>query len=388
MTSLAKEEEQDKLLARTIGASDDAEHKSPARHVAAKQVEGARGPAAADPRCCGVPMKWISLLLLVAQTITVAFTMRLSRTTTTTDGIRYLNTTAVFFAELLKLLCSFIFLSYETSVSIAWSEVKAQEPNDCLKLCVPSVLYVMQNNLLFISLSNLSVAVYQVTYQLKILSTAVLSVWILGKSLSATKWAALFMLVVGVVCIQLPRGDSTESKDDLPGSPVVGLAAVLSACMTSGFAGVFLEKLLKQTNSSIWLRNIQLAFVGSVFGLVGCFLTDGEKIMTDGFLQGYTPLVWLVICLQAFGGLIVAAVLKYADNLLKCFGNALSTVLGCLLSATVLDEYTADALFIAGTMLVLNATAIYQLGLPAGLEPSCVSNVASKSSTSSVAPAS
>lgn len=39
----------------------------------------------------------------------------------------------------------------------------------------------MQNNLLFISLSNLSGAVYQVTYQLKILTTAVLSVVILGK---------------------------------------------------------------------------------------------------------------------------------------------------------------------------------------------------------------
>lgn len=39
----------------------------------------------------------------------------------------------------------------------------------------------VQNNLLFISLSNLSGAVYQVTYQLKILTTAVLSVVILGK---------------------------------------------------------------------------------------------------------------------------------------------------------------------------------------------------------------
>lgn len=41
----------------------------------------------------------------------------------------------------------------------------------------------VQNNLLFIALSNLSGAVYQVTYQLKILTTAVLSVIILGKAI-------------------------------------------------------------------------------------------------------------------------------------------------------------------------------------------------------------
>ena len=35
--------------------------------------------------------------------------------------------------------------------------------------------------------------------------------------------------------------------------------------------------------------------------------------------------MWFFIAFsQAVGGLVVAAVLKYADNILKCFGNALS----------------------------------------------------------------
>jgi hypothetical protein len=36
-----------------------------------------------------------------------------------------------------------------------------------------------------------------------------------------------------------------------------------------------------------------------------------------GVVQGYTPLVLVVILLQAVGGLVVAATIKYADNILK-----------------------------------------------------------------------
>merc|ERR1712045_324623 len=83
--------------------------------------------------------------------------------------------------------------------------------------------------------------------------------------------------------------------------------------------------------------------------------------------MGYNSLVWTVILLQAVGGLVVAAVLKYADNILKCFGNALSIVLSCLLSAAFLHEFEPDFLFVVGTLLVMQATALYSLGAPQGL---------------------
>ena len=68
---------------------------------------------------------------------------------------------------------------------------------------------------------------------------------------------------------------------------MVGLIAVLSACMTSGLAGVYLEKILKQSSTSIWLRNMQLALFGVVISLGGCLLQDGSKISDAGFMQGF-----------------------------------------------------------------------------------------------------
>merc|ERR1712194_262788 len=188
-----------------------------------------------------------------------------------------------------------------------------RSPAEALKISVPSLLYTVQNNLLFVSLTNLSGAVYQVTYQLKILTTAVLSVVILGKALGATKWCSLCMLFAGVSLIQYPRGesaDSSHSTQPANGNTTVGLVAILSACVTSGLAGVWLEKILKQSDASIWLRNIQLAFFGAILAFILCFAKDRDKILQDGFCQGYSSLVWGVILLQAVGGLVVAAVLK------------------------------------------------------------------------------
>lgn len=39
---------------------------------------------------------------------------------------------------------------------------------------------------------------------------------------------------------------------------LIGLAAVLSSTLTSGFAGVYFEKILKTGPASVWIRNIQL----------------------------------------------------------------------------------------------------------------------------------
>merc|ERR1712087_366932 len=77
---------------------------------------------------------------------------------------------------------------------------------------------------------------------------------------------------------------------------------------------------------------------------------------------------WGVVLLQAVGGLVVAAVLKYAEKLLKGFGNAVSIVLSCLLSAIFLKEFEPDRYFVFGTILVLVATTLYSIGVPQAVQ--------------------
>ena len=49
-----------------------------------------------------------------------------------------------------------------------------------------------------------------------------------------------------------------DAKQRNISNSLVGLVAVLCACFSSGFAGVYFEKVLKTSNASLWMRNVQL----------------------------------------------------------------------------------------------------------------------------------
>jgi Nucleotide-sugar transporter len=76
---------------------------------------------------------------------------------------------------------------------------------DCWKLSIPAILFVVQNSLQFVATSNLPIASFQVTYQMKILTTAAFSVALLRKKLTPTKWLSLFFLAIGVGIVQIQQ---------------------------------------------------------------------------------------------------------------------------------------------------------------------------------------
>lgn len=97
---------------------------------------------------------------------------------------------------------------------------------------------------------------------------------------------------------------------------------------------------------------------GTIIGLIGMQIKDGPKIAEKGFLFGYSKLVWIVILMQAFGGLLVAVVVKYADNILKGFATSFSIVLSCVVSV-YLFSFQLSLQFVAGALLVVSAIYIY-----------------------------
>ncbi|KAL3280281.1 hypothetical protein HHI36_017774 [Cryptolaemus montrouzieri] len=305
-------------------------------------------------------LKYVSLVTLTLQNAVLGLSMRYSRTR---EGDLFLSSTAVFMSEVVKLVTCLGIVYIDsggiTKLLEALNNAIIKQPIDTLKVGVPSFLYVVQNTLLYVSASHLDAATYQVTYQLKIFTTAIFSVLILKRQLLATQWFSLVSLIGGIVLVQLAQ-DKAPAKvaNGTEQNHVVGFLAAMGACVISGFAGVYFEKILKGSDVSVWMRNIQLSLLSIPIGIISCFVQDSSKIMEKGFFFGYDAFVVYLVILQATGGLLVALVVKYADNILKGFATSLAIIISCVASI-YLFNFHLTVKFSLGALFVIFAIFLY-----------------------------
>nr|CCA25241.1 UDPgalactose transporter putative [Albugo laibachii Nc14] len=316
--------------------------------------------------------KYTSLCVLCLQNSLLAVIMRLSRA----SGHPQYNThTAVLMGEVLKVSISAIlivcvrFRKTCRSQRCILERCDSSKPEsspfttifDCkemIRISIPALMYVVQNNLQYVAISNLDAAVFQVLYQLKILSTAIFSVAIMGKSILPVQWISIIVLMLGVALVQFDESNESLHKNAFENvskeqSTLTGLIAVVCACICSGFAGVYFEKILKHIDSkgTIWERNVQMGIVSILLASLGLFWQDREFLREFGFFYGYRLVVWGAITISAAGGLLTAIVVKYADNILKAFATSIATVLSVLMSILLFNKIPT-AQFALGTLLV------------------------------------
>jgi len=312
-------------------------------------------------------MQAVCLGVLVAQNSSNLLMMNTSRGP---GRVQYASTTVVVVTEVVKVGLAFLLLlrehAWDTSAAASVLSKTLGDGRDWLRVSVPALVYLVQNNLLFVATSHLDAATTQITYQLKLLTTAVFAVVFLRKSLSLGAWISLAVLTAGVALVQLslarsPGGGSkpeTHPDHAAVGSKVVGLSAILVACFLSGFAAIYFEMILKGSSTSVWIRNIQLGTIGALFGLGGVYYNDGTLVANKGFFYGYDPLVWAIVANSALGGLVVALVVKYADNILKGFATGVSVVL-CALYSVLFLSVVPDVEFVCGAAAVLTSVMAY-----------------------------
>ena len=310
-------------------------------------------------------MKYMSLLTLTFQNAILGLSMRYSRTR---SGDMFFAATAVLMAEVVKLMtCLYLVYRAPTEGQNNFKKITAllyqtiiQNKLDTLKVCVPSFIYLIQNNLLYVAAEHLDVATYQITYQLKILTTAMFAVLMLKKTLIKTQWFSLLLLILGVILVQL--SDSKEVKNSDEGreqNRLLGFGAAITACVLSGLAGIYFEKILKSTNDvSVWMRNIQLSLLAIPLGIFVAFVKHSDGIADKGFFFGYDLFVIYLVMLNAMGGLLVAVVVKYADNILKGFATSLAIIITCITSV-FLFGFTISLQFSMGAVLVIGSIFLY-----------------------------
>ncbi|VDD75001.1 unnamed protein product [Mesocestoides corti] len=80
---------------------------------------------------------------------------------------------------------------------------------------------------------------------------------------------------------------------------------------------------LKNSPKSLWARNFDLSLASVIIAILVQFMNNGG-VYTKGFFYGFNWLVWTTVALQSIGGIIVALVVKYSDNIQKVFISVVS----------------------------------------------------------------
>lgn len=321
---------------------------------------------------------------------------------------------------------------------------------DTFKLLLPAFLFNLQNFLLFVGLSNLDAVSFQVWSQTKLLSTALFSVWLLHRKLSLMQWLSLVLLTMGVLGAQIgstksgslsvsanititsdapttlskaPRQQLQQQRrlmrvvpmlgaDDEPvviggdeepqANALVGIAACVISGLSSSYAGVYFEKVVKTTSPTLSIRNIQLSLFGIPFAFVSMLLLDvfprwhaqyqcgdpvnwnifrnpldttatgpyddngGCPVRPFYFWQHYDNLLtWGLVGIHALGGLLVAIVVKYADNILKGFATGVAVIVSGMMSSAIWG-YKPSLAFVLGAMLVIGSSIMFHKFEPKG----------------------
>jgi Nucleotide-sugar transporter. len=279
-----------------------------------------------------------------------------------------------------------------------------KNPSDAVRgSLVPAFLYLISNTLLYIALSNLSAPVFQVLCQFKLITTTIMSVVLFKRLYSRKQWCCIFVLCAGVATVingeqrqhNAERNDAMEKilgedhnnkEKDPTKNILIGVTTIGISCLLSSLAGVYFELIVKtagvgkgggcaesadssssceesglksststfssptiQTGPSLWIRNTMLAFFSLIIGTIqGLIQNDPSK----SFFHGFNVWVWVQVLLLSCGGLLVAGVIKYADNVVKGLATGISVVLSSSISVLLLGDKPTESFFVGVTLII------------------------------------
>uniref|UniRef100_K3W897 UDP-N-acetylglucosamine transporter n=1 Tax=Globisporangium ultimum (strain ATCC 200006 / CBS 805.95 / DAOM BR144) TaxID=431595 RepID=K3W897_GLOUD len=320
----------------------------------------------------GMSLKHLAFVMLVLQNTALGIVSKYSRLV---DGPKYKPGTVVFLVEAMKFLICFCVLcklkngDMQASVRSLRFEVFA-DTKGLKKMIVLAFLYAVQNMMALFAYDYVDVATYQIVYQLKIITTAMFMIVLLNRRFSFVQWCAMVTLMIGVAVCSYSRLPSAAKEEEIDHSAldstrIIGISIVLGLAVNSGLAAAYFERVMKshksnttmQTLDPLWVRNLQLSAV-SIAVCTFDLLRNFGDVWTDGFFHGFHSMVWAVIFLQAVGGLTIAAVVRYSDNIVKNFGTSFSLIFSCIISNYMFDQ-TATFSFYMGVFLVVVSVFIY-----------------------------
>ena len=182
-----------------------------------------------------------------------------------------------------------------------------------LPMAVPALIFLAMNLLSFVALRRISASAFTLIQQGKIVATAMLSRFLLGKLISPARWRALCTLLCAVliICHQThPQTVQACGTEDAAPSGAVGAGGAQSPAADEA------ERLATEAYSEYAIGVAAVAVEAGLSGLSNVYFekvrSGGRARGSGGRARGSSELVLLVLVLLLVGAAAaVAAVLTY-----------------------------------------------------------------------------
>uniref|UniRef100_A0A7S2X9V3 UDP-galactose transporter n=1 Tax=Lotharella oceanica TaxID=641309 RepID=A0A7S2X9V3_9EUKA len=306
--------------------------------VAAKLKGGKQG---------GYTMKFIAFFSLVVIQGAHLLFFRLSQT----GGRYHYNTaSAIAVTELIKL----------TLASLMWfsgNERKWPPLSIVLSYSICACAYAVNNQLAMFLLTHMGTGMLQLGKSICPMLTAV-SMWVFYADERFHRIQALcfFILTMGLIVLFSPN--LSGGKNHI--QPLALAWLILSVFITA-LTSVFNARVLQKGRCSLHMQNMCLYSQGFVVNmllyLTGLNASGGTP--SGSFFDGYNnAFVIAVLFSQSFMGIIMSAVYKYGDAIIKCLASSVQACI-LLIFDSMLFGYSLSITSVAGAGVVMSVTYMY-----------------------------
>eukprot|EP00401_Gymnodinium_catenatum_P052174 CAMPEP_0117485842 /NCGR_PEP_ID=MMETSP0784-20121206/15171_1 /TAXON_ID=39447 /ORGANISM="" /LENGTH=377 /DNA_ID=CAMNT_0005280437 /DNA_START=26 /DNA_END=1159 /DNA_ORIENTATION=- len=281
------------------------------------------------------------------------------------DGhLPYDTAAAVLVAETMKLVFAIVWVFACDWNSLTWDTPKAWR-YESMDLLVVACLFALQNQLSFLIIERLGAGLFMILGNLKIVFTCVFMRVLLDKKFVTCQWLAVALLTGSAVLVkfQVLFGIGSDESTS-QGSLVFGFFLLLVSAMSSGLASVKNELILKRgagTSEAMpfMAKNAVLYFWGFWINIVSWGFWGKQPVLA--VFAG--PWRIASVAMMAGMGLACAVILRYLDNVVRCFSSVAQVLLTVAMSHMLpawLHEGSFDLYYIASLVFLGVSLVLYQ----------------------------
>lgn len=216
-----------------------------------------------------------------------------------------------------------------------------------------ALLYAINNNLAFSLFTMADPATIALFKSVTSFMTALLMYFALKRPIIRIQWFAILFQCLGLVVFQY---------DPCQGSTIYPMATYLLLAVAVGITtttSVTNDHLLKTADLNLNSVNALLYFFGTILNFM-FFIRERSNGGPD-FFEGYTTQACIVVFFNSIIGIVITAVYKYGDALVKSFASSITAVL-LLVISSIFFGLKANIVTWTGGIITVLATYMYMTG--------------------------